>query len=404
MSNISGEGTLNGQIFGVTDVIDYDNLTNRPKINNKVVEGEHNGRYYNLTESEIIDWINYEALPEATKKNGKIYYIRNVGTYEEKTISNVSVASFNDGSPNPLKTLKTDINPTQDLNGYEKPWAGGSGKNEFDYSAVTDLSGMSNDNGLFTNIATDTKTMFAFAVQQFNGSTYITQNMLDISTPGRYSVTFTVSQEITKLRIKHNGSNLDLRFDYPFTDQGTFTLSFTIISANPSIIGGLSFNEVMIESGSTATTYEPYANICPIIGKSSLEITIVDDITLPTTEETYEINLGQTIYGGKLSATTGLISITDGYIESYNGETLPSTWISDRDEYIPNTNPTIGAEVVYKLATPTTAAITPTEIRSLLGDNNIWTDSGNIIELIYYSPTGVIENQIRTDDEIFGRA
>ena len=43
-------------------------------------------------------------------------------------------------------------------------------------------------------------------------------------------------------------------------------------------------------------------------------------------------------------------------------------------------NPT---EIAYKLATPITYQLTPQEIRTLLGVNNIWADTGDITELIY---------------------
>lgn len=38
-----------------------------------------------------------------------------------------------------------------------------------------------------------------------------------------------------------------------------------------------------------------------------------------------------------------------GYIESYIQETLPGKWISDRDVYLPNKSPSLGAQVVYEL-------------------------------------------------------
>lgn len=242
-----------------------------------------------------------------------------------------AIASFADGSANPLKSLEVDINPIQDLHGYDKPWASGAGKNKFDYSAATDLSGMSNDNGVFTNTGTDTRTMFALAVQQFNGSSYVTQNMLNISDAGRYSVTFTVSQEITKLRIKHNGSTLDLRFDYPFTTQGTFTISFTMISANPTVVGGLSFKDVMIESGSTATDYAPYSNICPISGWTGANTTVAGKNLLPMTRGynfTYNVEVGTT-----LDVETDVDDWTDegnGIFTITLGDWVKSGWLSEK--------------------------------------------------------------------------
>lgn len=84
-----------------------------------------------------------------------------------------------------------------------------------------------------------------------------------------------------------------------------------------------------------------------------------------------------TVYGGTLDVATGVLTVTDGYIASYNGETLPSTWISDRDVYASGTTPTTGAEVVYKLDTQQAYQLTPQEVRTFLGTNNIWADTGN---------------------------
>ena len=87
-----------------------------------------------------------------------------------------------------------------------------------------------------------------------------------------------------------------------------------------------------------------------------------------------------TCYGGELSNENGVqtLELTHGYIASYNGETLPSTWISDRDVYAEGTTPTTGAEVVYELATPQTIPQDSLSIASTAGVNNIWCDSGDI--------------------------
>ena len=85
-----------------------------------------------------------------------------------------------------------------------------------------------------------------------------------------------------------------------------------------------------------------------------------------------------TVYGGTVNPVTGKLIVTDAEIESYNGETLPSTWISDRDVYAEGTTPTIGAQVVYKLAEPLEYDLTPIEIRTLIGYNAIFADTGNV--------------------------
>ena len=87
-------------------------------------------------------------------------------------------------------------------------------------------------------------------------------------------------------------------------------------------------------------------------------------------ETTWQSSIG-TVYGGQFEMVSGTLTVTHGYIESYNGETLPGEWISDRDAYVVNTNPSTGAEVVYALASPVSYTVFPTNIALLNGTNYI---------------------------------
>lgn len=128
-----------------------------------------------------------------------------------------------------------------------------------------------------------------------------------------------------------------------------------------------------------------------VVYDSGYGTTYNNDISInyPSTDTSYHAYKGDvyniqlpseagTVYGGTLDVTNGVLTVTDGYIASYNGETLPSTWISSMDVYAEGTTPTTGAEVVYKLATPQTYNVTPTEIKTLLEINNIFADCGDV--------------------------
>lgn len=130
---------------------------------------------------------------------------------------------------------------------------------------------------------------------------------------------------------------------------------------SPIYFYGNSINEtgtisnIQLEIGSTATEYEPYRG------------------------QTYTVQLGQTVYGGTLDVGTGVGSKTWGHIASYNGESLPGEWISDRDVYSAGTTPTTGAQVAYKLATPEPFQATGAQpILGLSDTNTIYADAGNI--------------------------
>lgn len=120
----------------------------------------------------------------------------------------------------------------------------------------------------------------------------------------------------------------------------------------------LQIKNLQVETGEIESSYEPY------------------------TAETHTHQYSETIYGGVDDFVNGGLSNEWGYIESYDGETLPGEWISDRDVYAPDTTPTAGAEVAYKLATPTTISTSAEEITLLKGENVLSTD-GDSIELKY---------------------
>jgi hypothetical protein len=147
------------------------------------------------------------------------------------------------------------------------------------------------------------------------------------------------------------------------------------------IVNGQTFSEefyahLQIEHGTEISEYEPY------------------------TSTTHTATFSQSIYQGNADFVGGEATAEWGYIVSYNGETLPGEWISSMDEYAPGTTPTIGAEVAYELATPTTEPITPTNlpIKSLFGYNHIESSTGDMeIEYIAknFSPiTELVDSQI----------
>lgn len=142
----------------------------------------------------------------------------------------------------------------------------------------------------------------------------------------------------------------------PFTLTEATDVFMRLSIASGTVIPSGTVINMMIERGERATTFEPYNG------------------------QTTTISLGQTAYGGELDVVNGELKITDGYIASYNGETLPSTWISSMDEYAEGTSPTTGAEVCYELASPIITNLTPTLIKSLNGQNNLSVDCGEVIE------------------------
>ena len=129
-------------------------------------------------------------------------------------------------------------------------------------------------------------------------------------------------------------------------------------------VTGLKVTMKPIQSG----TGDPSpTNIRPISGRTEASVTRTAGEDVETKTHQYS----ETIYGGVDDFVNGGLTNEWGYIASYNGETLPGEWISDRDVYQAGTTPTTGAEVAYKLSTPTTISTSAEEITTVSGTNII---------------------------------
>ena len=152
------------------------------------------------------------------------------------------------------------------------------------------------------------------------------------------------------------------RFAVLNNDKNKFTAQdgeeWVIIVFRPTPNALVTYQNPQLELGSTPTPYEPYQG------------------------NDYTLALPETIYGGTVDAVTGVGSKTWGYIASYNGESLPGEWISDRDVYSAGASPTTGAQVAYKLATPKSFKVPQVSIPSLRGENTIFTNGENM-DIIY---------------------
>lgn len=277
------------------------------------------------------------------------------------TITNTSIASFSDGSDNvPVSELIVGIEPVQasgtptpsspiPITGHTDVNATVTGKNIIDYKTV--WSSFLSGDELINPLAT---TKYYFPSSVVGREVTVSVDVKANSTTANCRITCNI-----------NGTNTNSEL---VNTTGTFTntsVTVTPTSTSDYLLVTSSgpngtYKNMQLELGSTATTYEAYNG---------------------TTDT---IALGQTVYGGELNVTTGELTITMGNIASYNGESINEPWLSSYDEYVPGTTPTTGAQVVYTLSTPTTTTLTPTEVATVLGYNNIYGDTGDIIKLVYF--------------------
>lgn len=179
-------------------------------------------------------------------------------------------------------------------------------------------------------------------------------------------------------------------------------------------------------------------NVRPISGWTGVTVTVTDGDSITNT---YTVNWSDeagTVYGGSLNVTTGVLTVTYGYVDlgslnwgyyensgnSYFAASMPGAktysakicskyfyagvrsasdmgtqadktigdnggvWINVKDSTY--TDATTfktamdGVQLCYELETPTTYQLTATEVSTLLGYNNIYANTGDI-SLTYYT-------------------
>lgn len=351
--------------------------------------------------------------------------------FDKKSLTDQPVASFDDAMNAPLYDLDIDINPVQDLHGYDYPWVGGAGKNKLNGADVTtsNLSNWEIDWNESTNTLTIThKTSYTSGTPSL---------MLNLAV-GTYVTSFASQTKTASISLYVNGVYTDvLRNGTTFSVESgnSYEVRFVADEGTSNVI-----TKFQIESGSTATSYAPYSNICPISGWTAANVTACG--------ETYNISFGAagTVYGGTLDVTTGVLTVDRAEVDlstliwewrNVNGvNRLCSNKINemltpngDQFEpeiitscYIPSSitdigsgdgrigignkiysygrmlvvndsriiDPTDAATIlngqtaVYQLETPQTYQITPEEIKTIFDQqNNIYADTGNVNNVTY---------------------
>ena len=182
------------------------------------------------------------------------------------------------------------------------------------------------------------------------------------------------------------------------------------------------------EKGTVSTEYTPYSNICPITGRTEANVYVSptqdqQDATAYAVDWTSEAG---TVYGGTLDVTNGVLTVdramvdmgTLGWIYRSNLGGMSAALnpiakdkfyaicsvyffrgaysdLSDKQcGYVYNNHIFVkdadysdadtfkaamsGVQLCYELATPITYQLTPQEVSTIVGLNNIWADTGDV--------------------------
>lgn len=318
--------------------MNYNTLRNKPTINYKEIIGDNTvSEVGGITEEEFDDLLDTDLASYYTKAQIDELFSRSF-VYREKSgsivtfdcptsittgISEVTseIVAVQAGSGDPSPTNVRPITGWSEVNVYD------SGKNLFDISTSRYIyARVQSGNTLY--IQQNSNTTITLYIAYTDGT-----STSSVSLPSNTKVTFNVEHNVKEMALSE-------------------TIYNYLVSNNKNMMVSLQdFDSIEAYSGTTYTTALKDGQGNPMV-----------------------------CYGGQLTNDNGVqrLELTHGYIASYNGETLPSTWISDRDVYATDTTPTIGAEVVYVLSTPQEITQDSLTIASHSGVNNIWCDSGDI--------------------------
>lgn len=273
-----------------------------------------------------------------------------------------------------LTEAKVNITPAQDLHGYDRPWAAGAGKNLLKYPY--NQSTLTNDGITFTVTAegivlngtcTSNTVSRIYLADEADGDFILNNGQKYILTgsPGVHGISLYYYGD-TRIEDDGNGAV----FSYYSSDDAVIAID---------VSRGTTCNNILVKPmittlGNRGASYEPYANVCPITGRTTL--TLNDGKKSGGQDATYTASLGRTVYGGTYDFVTGDGTTSWANIASYNGETLPGKWLSSLDKYTEDGTPTTGAQVVYDTGTATTFTRSGQTINTLKGVNYFWSDAG----------------------------
>lgn len=287
------------------------------------------------------------------------------------------LVTFTAASVRAMKSLLVSMVPIQDLHGYENPWTAGGGVSKCPSFANGTYT---TTNGLTVTIQDGEITINGTA----SASGYYQQSIEETVMPADAYVSF--NNPVATFDIAYVFINGQTQIASPSlapvngTKQPTGLSGATVNALRLFCNAGTYNNYKMapiVHSGPTPQAWQPYANICPISGRTGLNVYVspTENVADATT---YAVAFGAgTVYGGTVDVVSGTLKARP-YIASYNGETLVGPWVSSMDGYTPGGTPTVGAQVVDMGGAETTYQLTPQEVSTLLGSNNVWSDGGPV--------------------------
>lgn len=320
---------------------DYDDLTDKPSINGNTLEGDKTAEELGIiSQADLIDFGHTLAPVITDTAQGYI-------------------VSVTDGADNyPIKSLKVSLQPKQSGTGDPSP------QNVRPISGYDEVKVEHTWGGLLLPSALDSKTSNGVTFDSDgNGMYHIHGTPSKINAFAFFDIPefeFPSTNDY-KIYIGNRTADTQLRL---YFYNGTTQLDYWMASPIE--------REIALPQGTLS------GNKCNrlrfiVYGTDPLDIYLAPQVRKIANIESHTITLPSTVYGGEVDVVKGLLKSYPFY-PSYNGETLSGEWICDRAVYSQGTTPPIGSQVVDMSGNGTEYQLEPTEIKTLKGDNTLWSD------------------------------
>lgn len=387
-----------GQSFDVMDgtgggggTSDYSELSNKPSIEGVTLSGNKTAGDLGLAKASDIPSVPVQSVN--SKTGAVVLSASDVGAatpsdllplYPHDTATG-SVATFTDGADDiPVRDLSIAITPVQSGSGDPAPdnvrpitgWTGAnvqhSGLNLFKKADSDDFGGTLSADGLTVTTQETTNSGNWNMARLALNKPFTVKNGQSVYLSFDLRVTSGTLEQVLGLQLMNssnqgmNGWRTGVSIPTPSSSWQRYKASLPITASGTVVslyFQGKNASGAVVEVSNIMLSCDPKYDYVPFDAFDTYPIS-------------WQTEAG-TVYGGTLDVTTGLLTVTHANIASYNGESINEPWISSEDVYSEGGTPTTGAQVVYPLATPQTYQLTATEVKTLLGDNAIWADTGD---------------------------
>ena len=228
-----------------------------------------------------------------------------------------NIVKFSDGADDiPMEEVRVNFSPIQNLNGYDHPWIGGAGKNLYDNQWMNRGTASSiTCSGNSVHIVTDGSTRYMGTGMTSDhdihgdGSTYYVKFKVKanptVSSYSRFALRKRSDNVILNSRTI-TAATSDASYSFSVAATEDFYVSFIGNDTNTGseYATDITIYDIMVST--TDSAFEPYSNICPITGRTGVEVHDENEnlIHFPTLDKTSLSGITATINDdGTLSLT-----------------------------------------------------------------------------------------------------